>query len=347
MDASGDNINRGKDLSDFTRGRIFSLRFDCEWTYGKIAKKLEISLSTVKMYCQRAQKGNITSDRKNCGRQLCTSERDVRTIMRSSNADRFLTAVDIQRLIPHVSIQTVRRRLSENGLKARKPAKKPSLSQENIQNRLNWAREHEAWNAEDWELVVFSDESHFSTSSCSANYVRRRDGERFNENCIVSQPNRSATNCSVRGAFSVHGATALNQVNGRLNSFNYTEILNNCLLSQLQTLYNGANGILQHDNAPPHASIHTTTWLHNNHVQTLNWPAYSPDMNVIENVWAHITNVLNRDYEVSANSDELFATIEAIWNEIMSDDHYRATLISSMPRRIASLQQANGGHTKY
>ena len=26
---------------------------------GKIAKKLEISLSTVKMYCQRAQKGNI------------------------------------------------------------------------------------------------------------------------------------------------------------------------------------------------------------------------------------------------------------------------------------------------
>ena len=52
MDASGDNINGGKDLSDFTRGRIFSLRFDCEWTYGKIAKKLEISLSTVKMYCQ-------------------------------------------------------------------------------------------------------------------------------------------------------------------------------------------------------------------------------------------------------------------------------------------------------
>ena len=57
MDASGGNINRGKDLSDFIRGRIFSLRFDCEWTYGKIAKKLEISLSTVKMYCQRAQKG--------------------------------------------------------------------------------------------------------------------------------------------------------------------------------------------------------------------------------------------------------------------------------------------------
>ena len=66
-----------------------------------------------------------------------------------------MTAVDIQRLIPHVSIQTVQKRLSENGLKARKP----SLSQENIQNRLNWAREHEAWNAEDWELVVFSDES--------------------------------------------------------------------------------------------------------------------------------------------------------------------------------------------
>ena len=112
-------------------------------------------------------------------------------------------------------------------------------------------------------------------------------------------------------------------------------------------LYNGANGILQHDNAPPNASIHTTTWLHYNYVQTLNWPAYSPDMSVIENVWAHITNVLNRDNEVPANSDEVFATVEAIWNKIMSDDHYRATLISSMPRRIASLLQANGGHTKY
>ena len=65
------------------------------------------------------------------------------------------------------------------------------------------------------------------------NYILRRDGERFNENCIVSQPNRSA--------------------------------------AQLQTLYNGANGILQLDNAPPHASIYTTAWLYNNDVQTLNW----------------------------------------------------------------------------
>ena len=63
----------------------------------------------MKMYCQRAQKGNITSDRKNCGRQLGTSERDVRTIMRSSNADRFLTTVDI----PHVSIQTVKKASQE------------------------------------------------------------------------------------------------------------------------------------------------------------------------------------------------------------------------------------------
>ena len=47
MDAPGEE--RKGDLSDFQRGRIFSLHFDAGWTFQAIADKLSISINTVDM----------------------------------------------------------------------------------------------------------------------------------------------------------------------------------------------------------------------------------------------------------------------------------------------------------
>jgi len=47
----------------------------------------------------------------------------------------------------------------------------------------------------------------------------------------------------------------------------------------------GKNWIFQQDNAPIHASKETKTWLDLKKINLLEWPAYSPDLNPIENVW--------------------------------------------------------------
>ena len=42
-------------------------------------------------------------------------------------------------------------------------------------------------------------------------------------------------------------------------------------------------------------------------------------MNPIENVWGHMEQILKRDYEHPADSDQLFATLEEFWVDVMGD----------------------------
>ncbi len=43
--------------------------------------------------------------------------------------------------------------------------------------------------------------------------------------------------------------------------------------------------VFQQDNATPHTVAITTAWLHSKRVRVLNWPACSPDLSPIENIW--------------------------------------------------------------
>ena len=45
------------------------------------------------------------------------------------------------------------------------------------------------------------------------------------------------------------------------------------------------NFILQQDNAPPHTSKKTLSFLENNNVKVLKWPAKSTDLNITEQVY--------------------------------------------------------------
>lgn len=107
------------------------------------------------------------------------------------------------------------------------------------------------------------------------------------------------------------------------------------------------NGTFQHDNAPIHTAIRTQTFLRQNAVGTLDWPPYSPDMNPIENVWGRMELKLQREYENPANSDQLFATLEEIWSELMEERGYRRSLIHSMTDRVEELLRVHGSVTTY
>ncbi|GFV40028.1 transposable element Tcb2 transposase [Trichonephila clavipes] len=103
-------------------------------------------------------------------------------------------------------------------------------------------------------------------------------------------------------------------------------------------------GVMQ-DNARPHVAKTVKSYLDSQQVQLLHWPVYSPDMSPIEHEWDIVGRRIARDLRPVASTDELWLRIQTIWNTLPQTDI--KNVFNSMPRRVAALIAARGGHTKY
>ena len=92
-----------------------------------------------------------------------------------------------------------------------------------------------------------------------------------------------------------------------------------------------------------HKSRIVQDWFHTAGVSVLDFPAYSPDMNPIENFWAILARIVEKK---QCKDDEALgdAVIEA-WNEM--DSAVFKSLAHSMPTRCRAVIHARGQHTKY
>ena len=101
------------------------------------------------------------------------------------------------------------------------------------------------------------------------------------------------------------------------------------------------NFVYQDDNAPAHRARTVGTFLEDQGVEHLPWPACSPDMNPIENLWAEVTRRINNLDHQPTNVNELRLAVNDAWADIPLNT--QTTLSEGMPRRVEALRAAAGG----
>ena len=89
----------------------------------------------------------------------------------------------------------------------------------------------------------------------------------------------------------------------------------------------------------------TRTWIHDRHIHLLPWAPKSPNMSIIEHVWAYIDKRLEQRYPLPRSVDGLWEVIQEEWYKVPKS--LITTLYESMPRRVAMLKMVKGGNTGY
>ena len=98
------------------------------------------------------------------------------------------------------------------------------------------------------------------------------------------------------------------------------------------------------DNASIHRSSLTKNWLKDNNIECIDWPANSPDLNPIENVWGILTRAVFANGRQFKNKLDLKKEIMKQWGLISKKD--LSNLIQYMPNRIFEVISKNGQNTE-
>ena len=151
-----------------------------------------------------------------------------------------------------ISLQTVRNRLHEVGLRARRPKKKVKLTDRHRQERIAFARRHRRWGRRRWANVLFSDECRFYLRKIDGRMrVWRWAGVELNRDCIVDREGPEVGGVMMWGGISSHGKTELVPVAGRLTAQRYVdEVLEPHVIPYAAAM--GDDFIFMDDNARPH-----------------------------------------------------------------------------------------------
>ena len=92
--------------------------------------------------------------------------------------------------------------------------------------------------------------------------------------------------------------------------------------------------MLQQDGASIHTAHNVTEYLSPIAAQLMPWPSQSPDLSIIENLWAIIKyRVARKRY---SNIVELIEVIRDEWRQIGADPNHKIlrALCESMPKRL-------------
>lgn len=271
------------------------------------------------------------------------NQEDINNIHELLETTQFITASAIrENLQLNCSSQTIRNYLHATGIHCRRPARKPDFKETHAANRLQFAQHHLHF---DWSRVIFLDEKVFKTEENAKKIVWRLNGTRYDRHYIEPKRHSGRITAAYWGWMSADGPGEICRVSPRMNAEEYVDVLENILLPSVRLLYPDGPITLVQDNSSVHTSRLVRDWFSNNpEINSLPWPAKSPDLNPIENLWARM---IHKWLPLQRNSiQELDVRVFEVWDRIRGTDICE-NLVNSMPNRLQEVINKDGWWTRY
>ncbi|GFW32985.1 transposable element Tcb2 transposase [Trichonephila clavipes] len=296
-------------IDDFMRGRIIG-KIEEGRKITDVAREFDIAHSVVSRLWKSFKTTGMCSRRHGGGRVRSATPAEDRYIVLSAKRNRRTTA------------------------------------QQHRTARLQWCREHHNWTEQDWACVLFSDESRFSLSSdCRRQLIWRESGTAYSPENIQEKDRYPTCSIMVWAGIMINGRTRLHVVaNGTMTGQRY---IDEVLLPHV-CLFRRAVGdkfVFMDDNAACHRTLAVQDCLDSEGIQRLVWPARSPDLNPIENVWDALgRQVAGRNYPPT-NKNTLIRALTEEWDKL--PQQLLDNVVQSMVRRVECCITLHGGHIPY
>lgn len=329
---------KGTSLTDFEKGEIMA-----HYDHGLSSRQIAIFVKRSKTVINNFLKDpEGYGSKKRTGRKRKLKKRTMNSVVNKlKNTQNTLTNT-IKELDLNCTVATLSKSIKRDGrIKNKIVEKSFSLSDDQKKARLTWAK-NQLLSDIDFRSVLWTDEKRFCKDGpdgfkrfCFEN-GKKEPKKCFNQN--------GGGSIMVWGGFNFYGKTDLIIMEGKVNAAQYTDVIRE-QLPKFGRKVGRNNVIFQQDNAPIHKAHITMDYLENSGFQCVDWPARSPDLNPIENIWGILSSRVYGNGKVYKTLNELKKAVVEEWNKLTIDEC--RNLITSMRKRCVSIVEKGGEGIDY